>query len=291
MMSSQRPPTRSDTRSLMRRMLLCICFFGMTSQVAAADLDWPLRGPERRVVPIAPWSGAYFGGQFGYSSATAKFGHGVNDLAIELVKNTTLQPVVESLDTLFNGASNGTNFGGFVGYNSYWEGAILGVEFNYTHTSVNLSGSDSIPPVLIMDDGTTGHHFVYDVSLSGSESIHITDLATFRLRGGWSIDRFMPYAFVAGAVARADATRSATLSWDRTDTPEGGYPDLSGSGGGTKTDNKIGRYYFGYAAGIGMDVLLTPNVFVRGEWEYTSLAIQSTTVNMNSVRAAIGVQF
>ena len=295
MLSRLRHPSLHDKGPLMRRLFLCLCFFGLSSQAFAADLDWPLRGPERPIVTVPQWGGVYFGGQAGYSSGGTSFGGGVNDLAAEVVRNTFLESIVANLDTLGKVNSNGANFGGFVGYNTYWEGAILGVEANYSRMSLNMANSDSIPPLLISNDSgaPAGHHFVYGVSLTGTESLRITDLATFRARGGWSAGRFMPYGFIGAAVARADVSRSATVAWDRTDFPDDPLvaPIPPASGGGTKADVKNGGFYFGYAAGLGMDVLLMPNVFVRGEWEYVGLPIQSMQVNINTFRAAVGVIF
>jgi opacity protein-like surface antigen len=108
----------------------------------------------------------------------------------------------------------------------------------------------------------------------------------------------MPYAFLGLAVARADVSRSATVTWDRTDVPDVQTPPTPpltpippASGGGTKAEVQNGGFYYGYAGGLGMDVFLMPNVFVRGEWEYVGMPIQSMHVNINTVRAAVGVKF
>jgi opacity protein-like surface antigen len=41
--------------------------------------------------------------------------------------------------------------------------------------------------------------------------------------------------------------------------------------------------------GLGLEICVMPNVFVRGEWELDNF--QSLRVNMNSVRTGIGVKF
>ena len=295
MLSRPRRPSLHDKGTLMRRFFLSLCLFGLSSHAVAADLDWPLRGPARTSPSVPQWGGLYVGGQVSYSTAGADFKNSVNDLAAEVVRNTFLESIVANLATLSGANTNGIGYGGFFGYNSYWEGAILGVEFNYSRTSLNVGASDSIPPLLVSNDAgaPAGHHFVYGVNLTGSANLRITDLATFRARGGWAAGQFMPYAFLGLAVARADVSRSATVTWDRTDIPDDPLvlPIPPASGGGTKADVKNGGFYYGYAGGLGMDVFLMPNVFVRGEWEYVGMPIQSTHVNINTVRAAVGVKF
>ena len=295
MLSRPRRPSLHDKGTLMRRFFLCLCLFGLSSHAVAADLDWPLRGSARPSPNVPQWGGLYAGGQVGYSSAGADFQKSVNDLAAEVVRNTFLESIVANLATLSGANTNGIGYGGFFGYNSYWEGAILGVEFNYTRTSLNVGDSDSIPPLLVSNDAgaPAGHHFFYGVNLTGNANLRITDLATFRARGGWAAGQFMPYAFFGVAVARADVSRSATVTWDRTDIPDDPLvlPIPPASGGGTKADVKNGGFYYGYAGGLGLDVFLMPNVFVRGEWEYVGMPIQSMHVNINTVRAAVGVKF
>jgi opacity protein-like surface antigen len=57
----------------------------------------------------------------------------------------------------------------------------------------------------------------------------------------------------------------------------------------TQTSTKNGAFYFGYAAGVGIEICVMPNVFVRGEWEFDD--VQSMHANINSARTAIGVRF
>jgi outer membrane immunogenic protein len=287
----------------MRRLFFILGLIASTSGAYAQEYEYEtpiLRGSEAEAtMPTPPtfqrWRGVYGGGQFGYSAEGANFGTSVNDLAASTVRNTVLEPVVQNLAVLSKGNSSGSNFGGFFGYNTQWEGVILGFEFNYSRVSVNVADAATIPPLLISNDAgaPTGHHFVYDLAESGSAAVRITDLATFRARAGWIAGQFLPYAFMGVAVARADVGRSATVAWTRTDHPDTGItPILPVSGGGTASDFQNGGFYWGYAAGIGMDVFVMPNVFLRGEWEFVQLpSVKSTSINMNNLRMAVGVKF
>ncbi len=284
----------------MRCLLIALGLIASLSGALAADYDLPptLRGSES-LVPTPPtftvWRGVYAGLQGGYSNIGASFGTGVNDLAASIVRNTVLEPIVQNLATLPKGNSNGTSFGGFFGYNTEWEGAILGFEINYSRVWINVGASATIPPLLYSNDAGAppGHHFVYGINESGSETVRITDLATFRARAGWIAGQFLPYGFIGLAVARTDVNRSATVLWTRTDTPDDPLATpLNGSGGGTATDVQNGGFYFGYTGGIGMDVFLMPSVFLRGEWEYVQIPnVKSMSVNLNTFRAAVGVKF
>jgi outer membrane immunogenic protein len=285
--------------AVMRRLFVVLGLLAAIPSASATEFELPtLRGSEA-LIPTPPtatrWRGVYGGFGAGYSSISTDFGSGVNDLAAFIVRNTVLESVVANLTTLPRGSSNGFSTNAFFGYNTEWEGVILGFEFNYNHMSLANSASDTIPPLLVSNDtgAPAGHHFIYGVDVSGSESVRITDLATFRARAGWIAGQFLPYAFIGAAVARADVTRSATVNWTRTDLPDpGNFPLPNAAGGGTNSDSKAGAFFIGYTAGLGMDVFIMPNVFVRGEWEYVQLPdVQTMRVNINTVRTAIGVKF
>jgi len=289
----------------MRRILVVLGLIASITGASAQEYEIPILRGSESLMPTPPtstvWRGVYAGGQFGFTAEGASFGNGVNDLAASIVRNTVLEPVVQGLATLHKGNSNGSNFGGFFGYNTQWEGSILGFEINYSRVSATVGASDTIPPLLISNDAgaPAGHHFVYGLNESGSASIRINDLATFRARAGWIAGQFLPYGFLGVAVARADVSRSATVMWTRTDFPDVQTPPTppltpipTGSGGGTQTDVQNGGFYYGYAAGIGMDVFVMPCVFLRGEWEFVQLPnVKGMTVNLNNLRMAVGVKF
>jgi len=281
----------------MRGLLVAFGLIASCSGAFAGDYELPtLRGSAESLMPTLPtytiWRGVYAGGQVGYSSAHSDFGNGVNDLAASVVRNTVLEPFVVNLNTLPPASSNGASVGAFVGYNTQWEGVTLGFEFNYSHATLTVGSAAAAPGFQVSSNSLAGHHFVYDVNVSGGETIRVTDLATFRARAGWIAGQFLPYGFLGLAVARTDLNRSATVAWSRRDTPDAGFPDLSGIGGGTAADVQNGGFHFGYAGGIGMDVFVTPTIFWRGEWEYVVVPdIRGLNFNMNTVRTALGVKF
>src|SRR5262249_39569210 len=157
--------------------------------------------------------------------------------------------------------------------------------------ALTVGSSSTAPTVLVSNDAGAppGHHFQYSLTVGGGETIRLTDLATFRARAGWIAGQFLPYGFIGLAVARADVNRSATVTTVRRDFPAPQTPPLTpiatGFSTATTSDVQNGGFYFGYGAGIGLDVFLTPTVFARGEWEYVVIPdIRGLNFTMNTVR-------
>jgi opacity protein-like surface antigen len=305
----------------MRRLLVAVALIGFVSDASAGEFEMPvLRGASDDYVPsqyvAAPpiytrWSGFYGGGQISGSIAGIDFGTSVRSLIDFAVRNSILQNHVTNWTTLSRGDTSGTGFGGFVGYNYQWDDVTLGLEASYTHTSLSKSASDSMSrSFLDNSNAPAGHDYTYDATVSAKASITLTDFATLRARGGWSAGNFMPYGFAGVAVARANVDRSATVTASRTDsftvtsyvvdpatgalipisTPQSVTSNLVLPG--TQTSNQTGALAFGYTAGVGIDMLVMPNVFVRGEYEFVQFPnIKAVNVNLNTVRLGGGVKF
>ena len=282
----------------MRVVVGCLAVLGFVETAVAADLGPYLRGPQyEEPVPAYRWSGVYGGGQVGYSVAGVDFTGGVSSLIAHILRVTAIEQDqnISGWPVLGKRNPSGVSFGGFVGYNWQWEDAVTGIELNYNQTSLSGASSDGIER-LFMDNTNAppGHNFQYDVTVLGSASARITDFGTFRLRGGWAAGRFLPYAFVAVAVGRADVARSATVQSTITDFPEQGTAPLPPSTFGpvTETDGRAGAFAYGGAAGVGLDAALLPNVFLRGEWEYVQFApLKGDHIHISTVRTALGLKF
>ena len=60
----------------------------------------------------------------------------------------------------------------------------------------------------------------------------------------------------------------------------------------TASQSRNGEFIYGGAAGLGLDVSLPSNVFVRGDWEYLLFApILDAHLSINTFRTAVGVLF
>lgn len=218
------------------------------------------------------WSGVYFGAHAGYSFANAGFANSTNDLISLVLQN--LDAPVSNWPTLANQDTSGSNYGGFVGFNTQWADVIVGLEANYSRPGLEISSSDSVGPLLVSVSGVPS-----SVTVDSSASVKITDLLTLRARAGWAAGAFLPYGFVGAAFGRTDVTRYASVSPLT-------FPN------NPQQETKNGAFVLGFSAGAGIDVALLQNVFMRAEWEYVQFpSIKGINVSINNVRAGIGIKF
>jgi outer membrane immunogenic protein len=60
----------------------------------------------------------------------------------------------------------------------------------------------------------------------------------------------------------------------------------------SQSRTKMGAYLYGYAAGAGLEVALTQNIFARGEYEFIDFQrLWQIATTMHNARAALGVRF
>jgi opacity protein-like surface antigen len=264
-----------------------------------SDIDEPPRVNYEPGWPVLfRWQGFYFGGQVGRTWAGVDFTDGVQSQVSYLLRNDVVLDHVRNWSTLSSSGAASVSYGGFVGYNAQFDDAVVGIELNYNHTNLNSSTSDGLTRSFPDDTGAPAtHHFFYTAGVYGSASVRITDVATLRGRAAWAAGPFMPYMFGGLAVGRADVTRSATVAYRRTDIPDAATPPITPLpdfyyGPVTRTDASNGVFAYGYTAGLGIDIAVTSNMFLRAEWEYIQFApFQDINVSLNTGRAGLGVKF
>lgn len=259
----------------MRRLLLAAVIFGAAQGAHAADLpDLPvLRGslPDGLSTVRTVWQGYYVGGQASYSSVTSKPQASLNND----LEGTFLSPAgypSYPWVPLGSASKSGTGWGAFFGYNSQWDDVVVGVEGNYIHHGLSASTS------------STG--YVFDPTLptnmvaTSNATIRSTDFGSARLRAGYVIGGFLPYAFIGGGVGSQTVDRSVSAS----PLPQNqNLPTLISSG--TKTS-----LVYGYSAGVGVDVMLMAGLFLRAEYEYQRVTSKIES-NINSARIGVGYKF
>ena len=267
------------------RSLLCgLAFVGIAQGASAADLgDSFLRGSTVISQPgAARWDGVYFGGQVGTMIAGADFSATTRDVS-NLLRggpiNTTIASPFGAVDH-----GGGAQYGVFVGYNSQWDGAVIGIEANYVRMNTAVSATNAMAGTYVFADGTINPY-----TATGAASVRFTDYGTLRVRGGWAAGIFMPYATLGFAVARADFNRSVSATF--TPPANSGFvftPPFAPLTLGTS----FSGFAYGYSLGAGLDVMLTDCFFLRAEYEYASFGdFQQVNMHLHHARIAAAYKF
>ncbi len=239
------------------------------------------------------WGGFYGGGQVGYGASTmdfAKAGRSINAFD-QNVTFTAPFGLVSNWVSLGTDTAKAPTYGAFVGYNSQFDDLILGFEANYNHT--NLFGTASATrcydavlatcfSAIPLGDGNS-----YDATVTATASMRITDYGTARLRAGWVVDNVLPYAMIGLAVGRAEISRYATATGTPVNPPGTGTPF-------TRTEGTFdsSMLMWGYSAGLGADMLIYRDVFVRAEYEFVKfLLVSDFRSQIHNGRLGLGVKF
>ena len=267
----------------MRRLLLCgVAIIGMALEASAADMPDFLRGSSAVIAEPGPrWDGFYVGGVVGWSVPGVDFTHNnpSMDTLVRLGGATSV-----SASPLGTNDSTATHFGGFVGYQQQWDGAIVGIEGTYNWLDKSVTASNAMSGSF----GAGGAALAY--SAVGTESAHIIDYGTIRLKGGWAVNStFMPYATFGLAVGRMDINRAIVITpIASATTPAGSFVPAPF----TVTQDINNQFGYGYAAGVGVDICLMANLFARLEYEYVQFPdFQGLNAHLHNVRAGAAFKF
>lgn len=274
----------------MRRFLLAVVMIGAASCVQAADMpDFPvLRGSyvEGLTKSRTNWDGFYIGGQGGYGTSNMNFTGATRSVAARLMDGLEMEQVmsVSSWPVMGKVSVHGQGFGGFAGYNSQWDEVVVGLEFNYMHGNFGGTQTGSIGRFFTLPSGYTD-----SVTYQGTASISITDMGTIRARAGYAWGCFLPYAFAGIALGQADIIRTARIFGTQVNPAAApGFQnvpfDLSA------TDAQNAHLIYGYSFGLGVDMQLVSNLFLRAEWEYVRFTTSIDT-SINTGRIGLGYKF
>nr|WP_244374932.1 outer membrane beta-barrel protein [Nitrobacter winogradskyi] len=281
-----------DGAFTMRRLLLAAVICGAAHGAYAADMpdDFPfLRGsqPPSLSTVRTVWQGFYIGGQASYGSADMDFKNSGKDLLERLLNHVDVESQFNLSSWPLGGTSSNRNsgFGGFLGYNLQMEDVVFGVEANYTHSK--FLGASS---------GSQGRSFSYPADyrtsafVQSNASMQIMDFGSLRVRAGYSLGSFLPYAFGGVAMGQANIRRNASynLHYQYVGTQIPPLPNLAG--GGSLSDNANAHFIYGYAAGLGIDMMIVDGLFLRAEWEFLRFTAPVDTI-VNTVRAGAGYRF
>jgi outer membrane immunogenic protein len=257
----------------------------LAASAARASADDFLRGSFSTPVH---WDGVLFGAQLGLSNMQTDFGNSSAALIAYSLRDTTVENefAPSSWTTLPSNTTNGKQFGAFLGYNSQWDQIVLGLDMAYNRaSSTQSSASDSISRIV-----TTSDTYVNTVSIVANSSLQLIDYATVRARAGYARGQFLPYFVFGAAVGRLNYSTTATTTVSGSSTTA--LPATYGPNTDTQSNSKNNAIVGGFVIGLGMDVAILPNLFLRGEWEYVGFApVSGIRANLNSGRIGIGVHF
>jgi outer membrane immunogenic protein len=274
----------------MRRVLLAAAMLAMSVSAQAADMPDFLRGSQGFTPPNS-WQGFYVGGQYGYGSSDDRFSGANTSMLSSLIANNVIQQMgVAGWNLQLGGVSaRSGGYGAFTGYNWQWDDVVAGLEMSYLHGSFGGSTSATAGPLA---GGPLTDTFIHIVTVTSSDSIGITDMATFRARAGYAYGIFLPYLF--GGLALGNANISQTVSVHDQYAPTLAAAASCSTATSCYTigaDNTLHNHLiYGYTAGLGVDIKLVGGLFMRAEWEYVRY-VDLIEVNINTVRAGLGYKF
>lgn len=248
----------------MRRFVVALTMVSAMPSAYAADMpdltDMPiLRGAVRDMLPRTnvDWGGFYVGGQYGVNSNNFTI-NGANNALQSLASTMTPPGTTNFASYQVNDKTSAQGWGGFGGYNWQWTDAVLGVDVNYM-----VGGQRVIAMINPVGVTQTIGADVYNTATSGNQTMTITDYGSARLRAGWAVSSFLPYATVGFTMGRADMSRVVNVN-GTVDIGGGGNPTPYNSQG---IQNKSGALLYGYSYGGGLDVMMFAGLFLRGEVE------------------------
>lgn len=258
----------------------------------ALAADWPddiLRGSFAPSNSIR-WDGITLGGQIGVSNMNTDFGNSSSSLIAYSLRNTTLQNEYQPSNwtTLPANTTNGRQYGAFLGYNTQMEQLVLGMDAGYNR----FSTMDTFARDTIGRQVTTSDTFVNQVTITAQSSLKLIDYATVRARAGYAIGQFLPYVVIGAAAGRFNYATTATTTAGGNSTTIPAPNNVYGPNTDVQSDSKNNAIVGGFVFGLGMDVALLPNVFLRSEWEFVAFApVGGIRTNINTGRVAIGMRF
>jgi opacity protein-like surface antigen len=283
----------------MRRLFVAAALCGLVSHANAADYEIPdlptLRGSSP-FVPAPPtftrWSGVYVGAQVGFGDAHMDFAGSTQQLVAFMLRELALENEqhVSTWQVLGARDSAHSSIGGFAGFNSQWDDVILGFDVHYDKTSFFATS-----PASPISRRTSAGGNVYDVTVDGSASMKIKDWGAARVRGGYVMGNFLPYATVGFAVGRATTSRTATVFGE--ENPPTPPADCATTPtcvpfSFSSTESNKTAWIYGYTAGVGMDYMIMPDVFVRAEYEYVQFVkVSGIKADISTVRLGAGLKY
>jgi opacity protein-like surface antigen len=283
----------------MRRLFAALALLALVSDASADEFELPdlstLRGSSP-YIPAAPiytrWSGVYAGGLLGFGSAHVDFSGATRQLYAFMLQQLALESEQHASQWTVLGTQDtgSSSVGGFAGFNSQWDDVVIGFDVHYSRS--NFAASAPATPI---GRRTSAGSNVYDIVLNGSADMAIHDWGAARMRAGYVWNNIMPYATFGIAFGRADLARTATADGEQNPaTPPAicATTPTCVAFSYSASESKKNAWIFGWAAGVGADFLILPNLFLRAEYEYASFAnVMGMNASINTVRVGAALKY
>lgn len=303
-------------RTVTLALLAAISLNGV-STARAADLDYDfLRGPDYDPAPVAvDWSGVYLGGHGGYTSGAMAQRQVLKSRLEDYFRYTTVEQEfgVSKLIALPGSRSRGASYGVFAGYNVQFDDVVVGFEADYTHFGQSSSSTNGIGRIM-----TTSQGIEETLRITGRSKTEIGDYGTVRARAGYAMGSFLPFITGGLAIGQATVQDTATVqsfgydartyaanqalpSNQRLEVYNHGYrhfeptSPINGSDP-APADNLVAtkstKTIAGVALGAGLEYALTPNILLRGEYQYVLFqSFNGHRAELNTIRGGAAVKF
>lgn len=304
--------------------LVALAATALTAPVLAADYP-VLRGSQIEDAPPAPsfgsspnWSGFYIGGSAGYVTGQFDAEKQSQMLTRGAFGNAVVRDAGSGLYNFGRASKDKVNFGGFVGYNTAFGDAILGVEAEYLRLNIQTDQRGSNAAVFENLFGTTVQsspsteplNTLTAIGVAGHTTNKIDDMVMLKARAGYALGNFMPFANVGLAVGRVStnaeiAQGHATIeNYSRFNTASAGgsvtrttyagtgtiaRPDATAVTSATQISS---GYVPGIVLGAGIDALIGDNILFRAEYNRVYFSeYKGVNAVIDTARVGAGVKF
>jgi outer membrane immunogenic protein len=281
------------------RWWVCGLLIAMASPALAADYDdsW-LRGSQVMGTAPAPpprlyriWAGVYGGVQVGEDWRGVDF-RAVPAAPLASAENQ--DAILHSLGAALPGIpalprlnTKGPSYGGFLGYNWQIDDVVFGAELNVNRSSLNATANNTSTRSFIVTN--SGNIYApTTVNVTSAATADMSTYSTVRGRLGWAMGNFLPYLVAGVSFAQIDTRRFVDINYFGVCNPQPPAPCPNVGADYPFADVSHGKYILGFDAALGMDYMLTKNVFTRGEVEYLQLGTPNS-IKINTVSARIGL--
>ncbi|PSC05731.1 hypothetical protein SLNSH_07055 [Alsobacter soli] len=239
--------------------------------------------------PEFNWEGLYGGIHVGYDSGDFSASNLGRELSIIAYKDYEIAPQATSLVHLGSSSRQTMSLGGFVGQNWSFDDAVFGVEAEYVRPKSKLVGSSYYDYNYLIGLSALDRWAVAATATGGAGA---TDYGILKIRGGYAMGRFLPFAGIGLAVGRLESVGYLNGVIRQDTRNQATDPWTIGAPIPISAAIKKSGYAPGLALSAGVDYAPVDNVFLRAQYQYVGFAdFKGQRVQLNTVSLGAGVKY